>query len=340
MNCNVELSLRENIKKMKYHIIAIFVICLILGTGLAAAGTLTVSLAPSLDSKGDIIMATSITKAELLRMDYNSTVTKVTGTVAGFTALFNLSGIAPGDYFIRVNGLTDNLIPTRIDDPTKDTNQFVGENLQVSIIGNLSDPTYQIKMLTKTHDVPPRVWCSDGTSVVGEGTSVYIIQSLKTKPQKLEIKYVVLVSSEPTLTNITDYTPAAPIHPSTMTSLNPPFSQWVFRHGIDYGGDDSKCNSNSCHGNLNTIPANLNTKNPSPFNGNFIEIPVNKGFCYRCHYGKSGTEAGWVGEPGCEHSYPTTTPTAIPTTPTPKTPAFEALFAISALLMAILVKRR
>ena len=110
---------------MKYHIIAVFVICLILGTGLAAAGTLTVSLQPSLDSKGDIIRAKSITKAELLRMDYNGTITTVTGTAANFTALFNLSGIAPGDYFIRVNDLTDNLIPTRIDDPTKDINLFL-----------------------------------------------------------------------------------------------------------------------------------------------------------------------------------------------------------------------
>ncbi len=37
---------------MKCHIIAVFVICFILGTGLAAAGTLTLTLEPSLDGKG------------------------------------------------------------------------------------------------------------------------------------------------------------------------------------------------------------------------------------------------------------------------------------------------
>jgi hypothetical protein len=188
--------------------------------------------------------------------------------------------------------------------------------------------------------------------VVGEGTSVYIIQSLKTKPQKLEIKYVVLVSSE--LTNITDYTPAAPIHPSTMTAINPPFSKWVFgegSHGVDYGGNDSKCST--CHGNLDTKPTNLDTERD-----NFTDIPINNGFCFRCHYGKSGTDAGFVGEPGCQHPYlapqvtPATTtanPTTVPYTPaatttkptaTPKTPAFEALSAIAALLAVLLIGRK
>jgi hypothetical protein len=179
--------------------------------------------------------------------------------------------------------------------------------------------------------------------VVGEGTSVYIIQSLKTKPQKLEIKYVVLVSSE--LTNITDYTPAASIHPSTMTSINPPFSKWVFGeggHGVDYGGNDSKCST--CHGNLDTKPTNLDTNRD-----NFTDIPVNNGFCFRCHYGKSGTDAGFVGKPGCQHPYPapqftpaTTTakPTAASTTTMPKTPAFEALSTIAALLAVLLIGRK
>jgi hypothetical protein len=53
---------------MKYQIIALLIICLVLGTGLAAAGTLTLTLEPSLDSKGDI-RATSITEAVLSRYD-------------------------------------------------------------------------------------------------------------------------------------------------------------------------------------------------------------------------------------------------------------------------------
>lgn len=316
---------------MKYHTIAVFVICLILGTGLAAAGTLTVSLQPSLGGKGTI-KAESITKADLVSpfISPEEGSTYKTATIINGIAHFNLSANDTGDRFIRINDLNDNLIPTRIDDPTKDINQFVGENLRVSVIGNLSDPTYQIKTFTKTHGAWPRVWCSDGTSVEGENTAVYIIQSLKTNPQKLEIKELSyspdLVSSE----NITDYTPSAPTHPSTMTSINPPFSKWVFgdgSHGVDYGGNESKCNT--CHGNLDTKPANLDTKRD-----NFTDIPVNNGFCFRCHYGKSGTDAGFVGKPGCQHPYAPATPTATPTA-IPKTPAFEALSAIAALLAVL-----
>ncbi len=325
---------------MKYHAIAVFVIWFVLGTGLVAAGTLTVSLQHSLDGKGDIIRATSITKADIVSpfISPEEGSTYKTATIINGIAQFNLSANDTGDRFIRINDLNDDLIPTRIDDPTKDINQFVGENLRVSVIGNLSDPTYQIKTFTKTHGVWPRVWCSDGTSVEGEGTAVYIIQSLKTKPQKLEIKYLVLVSSKPTVRNITDYLPYAPTHPSTMTSISLPFSKWVFgegSHGVDYGENENKCNT--CHGNLDTKPANLDTK-PD----NFTDIPVNNGFCFRCHYSKSGTDAGFVGEPGCRHPYSFTGPATTTSTPTatPKTPAFEALWAIAALLVVVLIGRK
>ncbi len=326
---------------MKYHTIAVFVMWLILGTGLAAAGTLTVSLQPSLDGKWEIIRATSITKADPVSPFISPKEGAIykTATIINGIAQFNLSANDTGDRFIRINDLNDDLIPTRIDDPTKDINQFVGQKLRVSVIGNLSDPIYQIKTFTKTDGVWPKVWCSDGTSVEGKGTAVYIIQSLKTKPQKLEIKYLVSVSSEPTVTNITDYTSSAPTHPSTMTSIYPPFSKWVFgegSHGVDYGGNDSKCNV--CHGNLDTKPANLDTKR-----NNFTDIQVNNGFCFRCHYGKSGTDAGFVGEPGCRHPYPTNpippTTTAKPTA-MPKAPAFETLSAIAALLVVVLIGRK
>ncbi len=210
------------------------VVWFVLSTWLVAAGTLTLHLEPSLDSKRDI-RATSITKTELLRMDYNGTVTTVTGTAAGSTALFNLSGLATNDYFIRVNDLADNLIPTRIDDLTKD-----------------------------------------------------ITNSLQR------------------------------FHPSTMTSINPPFSKWVFgegSHGVDYGGNDSKCSI--CHGNLDTKPTNLDTNRD-----NFTDIPVNNGFCFRCHYGKSGTDAGFVGKPGCQHPYPAPQFTPATTTTKPTTVSY------------------
>jgi hypothetical protein len=306
------------VDKMKYLTVAGLVIWLVLGSGLAVAGTLTVSLEHS-----------TITKAELIS-SLNFPAENKTAAIINGKAQFNLNANDTGDRFIIINDLINDPIPTRIGDPTKDINQFVGENLQVSVIGNLSDPAYQIKMLPGVNTF----WCSDGSSVTSAGRGPgfpypYIIQSLKTEPQKLEIKMLLFgdlsLGSLPSINNITEYAPSESTHPSTSTSFNPPFSEWVFSHGVDYGGDDSKCNS--CHGNLNTIPANLNMRKRD----NFIEIPVDKGFCYRCHYGKSGTGAGLVGEPGCQHPYPQN-PYGIP--------GFDAPLAIAALLVVILIRRR
>jgi hypothetical protein len=302
---------RELNQKMKYHAIAVFVIWLVLGTGLAAAGTLFVNLSPSLDGKEGIIKATSIMKAELISPAENKT-----GIIINGQARFNLTANDAGEGFIRINDLISDPIPTRIDDPTKDINQFVGENLQVSVIGSLSDPTYMIKTLTKTPGART-IWCSDGTNVTSDALT-YIILSLKTKPQKLEIKRLGGYSKS-AVSRITDYKLSTPTHPSTTTSINPPSSKWVFSHGADYGRDDSKCNS--CHGDLDMKPANLDSKRD-----NFIEIPVSRGFCYRCHYGKSGISAGLVGEPGCWHTYPS--------------PEFEAVPVFAVLLIALLIKRK
>jgi hypothetical protein len=310
---------------------------LLLGTGLAAAGTLTVSLQPGLDGNGTIL-ADSLTKAELLERSVDINVPAAVGTVADNTVLFNLSVIKPGDYYIRLNNRSDYLIPTLIDDPTKDISQFVGRTLRVSVIGNLSDPVYIFK--TYFNGLGP-VNCSDGWQASPDS---YIKLSLKTDPQKLEVNGFEIYKAVSnyqiaTYYKYIDYTPTTPNHPSTSTSTNQPFSKWVFSHGADYNGNDSKCSN--CHGNLNTKPAS------------FSDITVNNGFCYRCHYARPSIPAiVWlVQEDVCPyhpHASPpesmiTPTPTATPTqipTPTPKTPAFEALPAIAVLLMAVLVKRR
>ncbi|MCZ7391956.1 MAG: cytochrome c3 family protein [Candidatus Methanoperedens sp.] len=359
---------------MKYQTVAgLVVIWLVLATGLAEAGTLTVSLSPSLDGNGTI-KAASITKAVLSSIDgalpdgsfvvssggygikFNTSYKNA--TIINGTAKFNLStGDVSSGYYsgsqlegasvMRINDLNDDLIPTRIDDPTKDIHQYVGEKLRVSVIGNLSDPTYRIETFSKGQGKNPVVKCTDGTGVIFD--SIYIIISLKTNPQELEIKAIrdglemsqpgnfsgniLIISAE----RITNFTPTAPTHPSTSTAINPLFSKWVFGHGDDYGGNDSKCSN--CHGNLDTKPAS------------FSEITVNNGFCFRCHNGKGGADAGFAGQVGCMHPYPpppelmitptpTVTPTAIPTTATPKTSAFEALSAIAALLSVLLIKRK
>lgn len=304
-------------------------IWLTLGIGLVAAqtpmaataGKLTLSLQPSLDREGDL-KATSITTAELLGPD--GTV-MINGIVAGGTAQFNLSGIAAGDYFIRVNGLADDLVPTRIDDPTKAISQFVGQMLRVTVIGSLSDPTYRVQTFSKGQGEHPVVVYSDGSNEVPE-TYAYVILSLKTSPAKLEINAL------GTASQLNNYTPTTATHPSTSTAVNPTFPTWMLgdkNHANDYNETDSKCNT--CHVKLDTKPAT------------FMQVATSNGWCYRCHYGKAGVDAGFIDTTALAAT-PTATSTPIATTAaptaTPKTPAFEALLAISALLIMVLVRRR
>lgn len=93
----------------------LLMVCLVFIAGLASAGTLTVHLEHSLeyDKKVD-----SIIKAELISRTENKTATIINGQ-----ARFNLTANDTGDQFIRINDLASDLIPTRIDDPTKDINQ-------------------------------------------------------------------------------------------------------------------------------------------------------------------------------------------------------------------------
>ncbi|VVB96869.1 Uncharacterised protein [uncultured archaeon] len=302
------------------------VVLLTICTGFAAAqattGRLTLSLQPSLDGDGDI-KATSITMAELLGTDGK---VMITGTVAGSTAQFDLSGITAGDYFIRVNGLSDDLVPTRIDDPTKAISQFVGQKLRATVIGNLSDPTYRVLTFSKGQKEDQVVVYSDGTNVIPE-TYAYAILSLKTSPQKLDIRAL------GTASQLNSYTPTTPTHPSTPTAVNPPFAEWIMgtkNHASDYNATDKKCIT--CHFNLDTKAAT------------FAQITISNGWCYRCHYGKGGVDEGFIDTTALAATpVPTvTTPIATTAAPTaaPKTPAFEVILAISALLITVLVKRK
>jgi hypothetical protein len=326
---------------MKYHTSAILVIWLILATGSATAGTLTLTLEPSLDGKGDI-RAISITDAKLCDFQGICVLNGIpykAATITNGTAQFSLSDRDAGARLIVINNL-DGFIPTRIDDPTKDVHQFMGEKLRVSVIGNLSDPTNRIETFTKGQGYDhPTVSYSDGNySPEALGMyygDIYTVLSLKTNPS---FQVITLGSSRAGRgQSINSFTPSTSTHPSTSTSINPSFSKWMFgegSHGNDYGGEDSKCST--CHGNLDTKPSK------------FSEITVNNGFCFRCHYGKGGSEKGFVLDTSAWYTPATTTtkptmvpytpatstakPTAAPTTATPKTPAFEALWTIAALL--------
>jgi hypothetical protein len=327
---------------MKSYIIAVFVVWFVLGTGLVAAGTLILHLEPILDGKGDI-RATSITDAKLCDFQGICVLNGIpykTATITNGTAKFSLSDRDAGVRLILINNLNDDLIPTRIDDPTKDIHQFVGEKLRVSVIGNLSDPTYRIETFTTGQGYDhPAVSYSDGNyspEVLGMFYGdIYTVLSLKTNPS---FQVTTLGSSRAGRgQSINSFTPTAPTHPSTSTSINPSFSKWMFgegSHGNDYDGNDSKCNT--CHGNLDTKPLK------------FSDVTVNNGFCFRCHYGKGGSDKGFIVDTiglGIGTAAPTTAnPTTVPYTPaattakpiaTPKTPAFEALSAIVALLAVL-----
>ena len=310
------------------YIAAGLLICFLLSIGstaaqAAATGKLTLRLQTSLDGEGDV-KATSITRAELINPD--GTVI-INGNVSGGTVSFDMSGIVAGDYFIRINDLADDLVPTRIDDTATDINQLVGQKLSVTVIGNLTDPTYRIQTFSKGQGEHPVVVYSDGTNDIPEQYA-YVLLSLKTSPQKLEINVL------GTASQLNSYSPGTPIHPSTSTAVNPAFSDWMLgesSHANDYNGTDSKCNI--CHINMDTRPAT------------FTQVASNNGWCYRCHYGKEGVDNGFIDAASLSAATPVpTTPPPTTTTEQPaattKTPGFEALLVISALLITVLVRRK
>lgn len=308
--------------KQQQLIIQGLIICLFFGTGFVTAqetGTLTLTIMTSLDAKGTI-KAANMTSAELLSTD-GFVVT--TATVANNTTKFNLSGLTPGDYFIRINGLADDLVPTRIDDSTVPINQYVGAKLRVSIIGKISDPTYKIKTYSKGQGEHPAVRYPEGVNLAPESYA-YIILSMKESPQILEIR------SLGTGSELYKYYTDQANHPDSSTWTNKSFADWILSaddHATNYNGTDSKCNM--CHIDMNTKPPTL------------VDIKLDNGWCYRCHYGKEGIDSGFIDTTAKVIPVQTTavqekfTPTA-----TPKSPAFEALFTLGALLIAILVSKR
>ena len=170
------------------------------------------------------------------------------------TAQFALNGISPGDYFIEVNHLSGDRVPTRIDSNESDINQSVGTRLRNSIIGSISNPTYRIK-----------------SRLGGRHQIVNYIIIVSANPQKIEVREF---NTSRELSNFT----AKGAH-----QTGDSFQTWILgsnNHGINYNGTDSRCNG--CHGNLSTKAST------------FSAITTNDGWCYRCHYGKSGDGNGFV----------------------------------------------
>ncbi len=150
-----------------------------------ASGKLNLSLLASLDVNDGDIKATSITTAELLST--SGSVIK-TANLIDDTAQFDLSGVEAGDYFIRVNALSDDLVPTRIEDPAKPTSQFVGQKLLMTFIGrSVSDHTYLIMIFSKGQGGHPVVKYSDGTNVTPE-LYAYALHPSNTSSPAIEVR--------------------------------------------------------------------------------------------------------------------------------------------------------
>ncbi len=242
-------------------------------TATAAAPNLTLTLNATMDDNPPIV--NNITSAVLLDTSGN---TIATATLPdNMTAQFSLSGISPGDYFIEVNGLAGDHLPTRIDSNASDINQSAGLRLQHSIIGNISNPTYRIEVFPSGLDSHPVV---NYATVLNE--TIYNFVIVPGNTSRIEVR-VLNTSAE-----LSNFSTAL----STHDGLSVPFQKWILgdftdstgafigNHGHVYNNTDSNCNG--CHGSLDTKAANIS------------DIAPNNGWCFRCHNGKTGPDNGFI----------------------------------------------
>lgn len=236
--------------------------------------TLTVTLDANLNGSGDV-KATAINTAELLN---SSTTLLASATVSNGSAVFDLTNVPAGNFSIRINSLNNDLVPTEIDDPAVSIIQTVGTTLRPSVIGTLASPTFLIQTFPAGQGEHPVVKFTDGTNVTPT-EQPYAIFAETTSPQRLTIR--VLGSN----TAINTFSPAVNIHPG-VGNFTQPVGTWLLhvqsplQHGDAWAGNDANCNT--CHGNLDTKPAV------------FTSITVNNGWCFRCHFGKTGDGNGFV----------------------------------------------
>ena len=233
------------------------------------APTLTLSLNTTMDGTSTPIV-TNITSAVLL--DKSGAPVKTATIPDSITAKFSLSGLTPGDYFIEINGLAGDRLPTRIGSTASDINQQVGLRLRNSIIGDLSNPTYRIKVYPSGLNSHPVVNYNTGFN-----ESIYNFVIVPGNTSKIEVR--VLNSSE----ELSNFSTASLNHPFPTVS----FQNWILdfpgastNHGRVYNNTDSNCNG--CHGNLDT--------KVTPYSS----ITTGNGWCFRCHYGKTGPRNGFV----------------------------------------------
>jgi protocatechuate 3,4-dioxygenase beta subunit len=114
----------------------------------------------------------------------------------------------------------------------------------------------------------------------GANESIFNYIIVPANPNMIEVR---VLGTDALLSNFTS--------PSANHPTGDPFQTWILdfpgsptNHGHVYNNTDSNCNT--CHGNLST-------KAP-----NFSDITFNNGWCFKCHYGKTGPRNGFVDPTG------------------------------------------
>ncbi len=231
--------------------------------------TLTILLDPSIDGDSDDVKAAVLTSADLLDKTGR---TVVSGTITSGSAVVSLVGVVAGDYFLRLNGDADDLVPTRLDDPNADVAQRVGQKLRASYVGPASNPTYRINTWPLGQKQDPAVKFSDGSSVPGE--QPYVIMNLAAP--KIEFK---ILGTAAALTTIA---------PSAMHSGSAPFDSWLLNtngrdhHGDMFAADGGAASCSNCH---------LDDWRPPVL---YTDVRPGRHWCFACHNGTDGSGAGLI----------------------------------------------
>lgn len=225
----------------------------------AGAGPILAVALDSSQNGGGSVKLASITTGEML----NTSGTIVsTATIAGGVANFDMTGLTAGTYFLRLNNLTNDLVPTRLDNPTVNTNEYVGNALVNAVIGTLASPTYRIKTFSSGQGNPVVVKYSNGTTAL-PSRNAYVILSLTVSPKLTETRVIgtgALLASK--------------------SGNHHSFPSWMLGSSNHGTGNTASCSD--CHGTLTSHPASYGSINES------------NGWCYKCHNGPNGTGSGFV----------------------------------------------
>lgn len=223
-----------------------------------SSANLTLSLDATLND-GGTSKATSLTSAVLL--DTTGAVVS-TGTITGGVASLPMTGLTAGDYFIRVNNLTNDLVPTHIDNPATSLAQRVSNMLNDASIGPSSAPTYKVITWSLGQTKPSVVGFLTGTTAPPTRYAYGILSTTGT----VTFKTAVLGTGAP----LASFSPPAG---GEHDQLN-----WIIGATGHRASAGSSCLG--CHGS--TKPAA------------YTSVRTSSGWCWKCHYGTGGTSAGMV----------------------------------------------